>query len=166
VGGVEVDEYDVQPADATIPLELTLPGRDTQTAQSRLWFDVLRTTTARALATYQAEYFSGRPAITLNDFGKGKAVYVGTLGDDALHDTVVDWALQSVDLHSPINAPVGVEVAESWQGDQRLLFVLNHTNESVEVPLTHSYIDLLGGATVDRSVQLPPYGASVLSDGT
>lgn len=162
VCGVEVEEYDVQPADSTIPLELALPGRETQSAQARLWFDVLRTTTAQPIATYQAEYFSGSPAITLNRFGEGKAVYVGTLGDDALHDAVVDWALQSLDLHSAIHAPAGVEVAERWQGNERLLFLLNHTDQIVEVPVTQSYTDLLGGTTVNQSVQLPPYGVSVL----
>ena len=162
VCGVEVDEYDVQPADATIPLELALPGREAQSAGSRLWFDVLRTTTAQPIGTYQSEYFSGSPAITLNHFGEGKAVYVATLGDDALHDTIMNWALQSIDLGSPIHVPAGVEVTERWQGDQQVLFLLNHTNETVEVPLTQSFMDLLGGTTVNETVKMPPYGVSVL----
>ena len=164
VCGVEVDEYDVQPADATIPLELALPDRETQSAQSRLWFDVLRTTTAQPIATYQAGYFSGTPAITLNRFGDGQAVYVGTLGDDSLHDTVLDWALKSADLHSALSAPQGVEVMERWQGNQQLLFLLNHTGETREVLIPQRHVDLLSGTTVNEIVTMPPYGVFVLQE--
>ena len=164
VCGVEVDEYDVQPADATIPLELALPDRETQSAQSRLWFDVLRTTTAQPIATYQAGYFSGTPAITLNRFGDGQAVYVGTLGDDSLHDTVLDWALKSADLHSALSAPQGVEVMERWQGNQQLLFLLNHTGETCEVLIPQRHVDLLSGTTVNEIVTMPPYGVFVLQE--
>jgi beta-galactosidase len=162
--GVEVDEYDVQPADATVPLELTFPDQEIQTAQSRLWFDVLRTTTAQTLATYQGEYFSGAPAITLNHHGQGKAIYVGTLGDDALPDTILDWVLKSADLHSALAAPLGVEVTERWQGDRRLLFLLNHTDETQEVPITQPYLDLLRNTVVNEVVKMPPYGVSVLRE--
>lgn len=164
VCGVEVDEYDVLPADVTIPLELSLRNQETQTAQSRLWFDVLRTTTAKAVATYQGEYFSGSPAITLNHFGQGQVVYVGTLGDDVLHDTVTDWTLKSVDIHPILSTPLGVEVTERWQGNQQLLFLLNHTGEIQEVPIARPYLDLLSSAMVNEIVKMPPYGVCVLQE--
>jgi beta-galactosidase len=164
VCGVEVDEYDVQPADSIVLLELALPGQEAQAAQSRLWFDVLRTTTSQAIATYQSEYFSGAPAITLNKHGEGNAIYVGTLGDDTLHDTVLDWALKSADLHSALSAPAGVEVTERWQGDQRLLFLLNHTDEAQEVSITQPYLDLLSSTMVNEIVKMPRHGVSVLRE--
>ena len=164
VCGVEVDEYDVQPADSTVPLELMLPGRAAQSAQSRLWFDVLRTTTAQALGTYQAEYFSGKPAVTLNRFGEGQAIYVGTLGDDALHDTLVGFALESANVRPVLAPSPGVEAVERWQGTRRLLFLLNHTGETKVVALDRSYVDLLGGASVDESVTIPPCGVFVLKE--
>ena len=164
VCGVVVDEYDVQPTDASVSLELTLPGQDAQTARSSLWFDVLRTMTAQTVATYQAEYFSGAPAITFNNYGQGRAIYIGTLGDDALHDTIVDWALKSISLHAPLPTPPGVELTERWQGDQRLLFLLNHTNETQEVPLTAAYLELLSNTIVNEIVKMPPYGVSVLRE--
>ena len=162
--GVEVDEYDVQPADTTAPLELNLPARATQIAQARLWFDVLRPTTSQAIATYQSEYFSGSPAITLNQFGKGQALYVGTLGDDTLHDTLMEWALESMNIRSALRAPDGVEVIERWRGDRRLLFLLNHTGETKEIPIHQSCVDLISGASVKESIQTPPLGVFVLEE--
>jgi beta-galactosidase len=162
VCGIEVDEYDVQTGDSTLPVELTFPNGEPQTAQARLWFDVLRTTTAQPIATYQAGYFSGTPAITLNRYGEGQGVYVATLGDDTLHDTLMDWALKELDLHPALQAPPGVEVTARWQGDQQLLFLLNHTGMSQEVPVPQPHLDLLSGITVNDMVKMPPYGVSVL----
>ena len=164
VCGVEVDEYDVRPADMTVPLELNLPDRAVQTARARLWFDVLRPTNADAIATYQSEYFSGNPAITLNRFGQGHAIYVGTLGDDALHDTLVGWALETANVHPVFVSPSGVEVVERWQGNQRLLFLLNHSEEAKDIALAHSYVDLISGASVKERVTIPPCGVFVLNE--
>lgn len=164
VCGVEVDEYDVLTRDATIPVEVTFPNCEPQTAQACLWFDVLHTTTAQPIATYQAGYFSGTPAITLNRYGEGQAIYVATLGDDSLHDSVIDWVLKDLDLHSAIYAPSGVEVTARWQGNQQLLFLLNHTGRSQEVPIPQPHLDLLSGITVNDVVKMPPYGVSVLKE--
>jgi len=89
---------------------------------------------------------------------------VGTLGDDTLHDTVLDWALKSADLHSALSAPAGVEVTERWQGDQRLLFLLNHTDEAQEVSITQPYLDLLSSTMVNEIVKMPRHGVSVLRE--
>ena len=164
VCGVEVDEYDVQPADMTVPLELNLPDRLVETAHGRLWFDVLRPTTAQTLATYQSEYYAGSPAITLNHFGQGQSIYVGTLGNDALHDTLVDWALESMDIPTIFTTPSGVEAMERWRGDQRLLFLLNHSGEIKEIPIDRSYVDLISGESIKENVIMPPLGVFVMEE--
>jgi beta-galactosidase len=76
----------------------------------------------------------------------------------------VDWALASLDIHSPIAAPPGVEVTERGQGDQRLLFLMNHTNETQEVPITQPHLDLFSDTIVNQIVKMPPYGVSVLRE--
>jgi beta-galactosidase len=162
VCGVEVDEYDVQPADVLVPLQLNLPGRIPQPAQAMLWFDVLRPTTSQPVATYQSEYFLGSPAITVNQFGQGRSIYVGTLGDEVLHDTLVGWAVESMDIHPVLATPSGVEAMERWQGNQRLLFLLNHSRETKEIPIDHTYTDLLNDSPVKERVKIPPFGVFVL----
>ena len=164
VCGVEVADYDVQPEDRTVPLELALPGRETLIAQARLWFDILRPTTSQVVATYQSEYYSGEPAITLNRFGEGQAIYIGTLGDDALHDTLLGWAVESVGIDPVFNVPSGVEAATRWHGNQQLIFLLNHTGESREISLPQPQLDLLTGTAVEKIVTIPPYGVFLLQE--
>jgi beta-galactosidase len=164
VCGVEVEDYDVQPEDRTVPLELALPGRETLIAQARLWFDILRTTTSQVVATYRSEYYSGEPAITLNHFGEGQAIYIGTLGDDALHDTLLGWAVESVGIDPVFKVPSGVEAATRWHGNQQLIFLLNHTGETREISLPQPQLDLLTGTAVEKIVTIPPYGVFLLQE--
>ncbi|MHC5173805.1 MAG: beta-galactosidase, partial [Planctomycetota bacterium] len=47
--------------------------------ESRLWCDILQLDTAKSLAEYGSDFFKGTPALTVNNFGKGRAYYVATL---------------------------------------------------------------------------------------
>ena len=42
--------------------------------------DILKPTSATVVARYIQDYYAGKPAITLNQFGKGKVIYVGAVG--------------------------------------------------------------------------------------
>jgi beta-galactosidase len=164
VCGVEVDEYDVLPADLTAQIELALPGLGTQAARARLWFEVLRPTTAQVVASYRSEYFSGRPAITLNNYGKGQSLYVGTLGDDGLHEILLGWVLDTIDIQSVLNAPPGIEITERWHRDQRILFLLNHTESAQEIPVNQPYVDLISGAVIKDLIKIAPLDVFVLAE--
>ena len=54
-----------------------------------------------------------------------------------------------------LDVPQGVEVTERWQGDRRLLFVLNHSAQAQEINLNADYSDLLSGeASLRGAVQI------------
>jgi len=162
--GVEVEDYDVLSADMTVPLELALPGFVSRSAQAWLWFETLRPTSAQVVACYQHEYFSGKPAITLNKYGRGQTLYVGSLGTDGLHEILVDWALETSGIRPVMSAPPGIEITERWQGDRRLLFFLNHMEVEQEIPIQQSYVDLISGAVIKDNMKIAPFGVSVLED--
>jgi beta-galactosidase len=162
--GAEVDEYDALEADVSVPLELDLPGyiSDAPAAHAWLWCDVLTPTTAQAVARYQGEYYAGRAAITLDHLGQGRTVYVGTLGDAALHDVVVDWLVKVASVSPALAAPDGVEAVERWKDGQRLLFLLNHADQVHDVPLPQPMTDLLTGQVTEQQVTLEPRAVMIL----
>src|SRR5436305_14375740 len=47
------------------------------------WCDLLHLEGDNALATYGDDFYAGRPAITENRFGKGRAIYVATRPEPA-----------------------------------------------------------------------------------
>jgi len=164
--GVEVDEYDALPADLDVPLELALPGLapDTQVVHAWLWCDVLTPTTAQPVARYGGEYYAGQAAITLNHFGQGQAVYVGTLGDTDLIDKVVGWLVAVTPISPALKAPDGVEAVERWKDDRRLLFLLNHADQAREVILPQPLTDLLTDQVMEGQVILDHKAVTILRE--
>jgi beta-galactosidase len=162
--GVEVDEYDSLSADMHNGLEFALPELASRSPiPISTWCDVLKPNGATVVARYTQDYYAGKPAITLNQFGQGQAVYVGALGDAGLYETLADWLLDSVGVQAILTAPKGIEVTERWQGPQRLVFVLNHTDREQEVDLDGRYTDLLdSSATLKGAVTVPPRDVLVL----
>jgi beta-galactosidase len=165
VCGAEVDEYDALPGDVQVPLvwEENGPAADLPDAYASLWCDILSPTTAQIAARYRSEFYRDRAAITLNRFGRGQAVYVGTLGDATLHDALVEWLVQAAAVSPVLVTAKGVEAVERWKGDQRLLFLLNHADHASEVVLQQAMSDLLSGRRVARQVALEPKGVMILS---
>ncbi len=172
VCGVEVDEYEALPVDLKVPLGLELPGPSpkTQAAYARLWCDVLTPTTAQTIGRYRAgtgkacPYYAGQAAITLNPFGQGQAMYVGTLGDEALQDTIVGWLVDATCVSPALTTPQDVEAVERWKNGQRLLFLLNHADQAREVVLPQPMTDLLTGQPVDRQVTLEAKAVMILRE--
>jgi beta-galactosidase len=166
VCGVEVDEYDALHRDVKVPLELALPGSApaAQAAHSWLWCDVLTPITSQVVARYQGEYYAGRAAITLNHFGQGQAVYVGTLGDEDLIDRVVGWLVAFASVSPVLNAPEGVEAVERWKGGRRLLFLLNHTDQIHDVTIPQPSTDLLTGQVREGQIALEPKAVMLLRE--
>jgi beta-galactosidase len=147
--GVTVEEYASLPADVSQALAFVPPDLDRgQPPAARVWCDILAPKGAEILARYTDDYYAGRPAITLNRYGEGLAVYLGTIGDTGLYEVLADWLLDLAGVSQPIGAPVGVELAERWHGDRQLLFVLNHTDREQHVQVDGCYINLLDGQAV------------------
>ena len=128
-------------------LEFTLPElAAAPPLPVHMWCDVLSLKGAATVARYTGDYYAGKPAIALNRFGQGRVIYVGTAGDDLLYERLAGWLLGLARVRPLLSTPEGVEAAERWQGDRRLLFLLNHTGRQQEVTLDRCYLHLLDGA--------------------
>jgi beta-galactosidase len=166
VCGVEVAEYDALHPDAQVPVEMALPDPTTEVraTRARLWCDILAPTTAQTVARYQGEYYAGRAAITLNRFGQGQAVYVGTLGDKDLIDSMVGWAVARAAVSPALTTPHGVEAVERWKEGRRLLFLLNHADAARDVVLPQRMTDLLTDRVVAGQATLAPKAVMILCE--
>lgn len=97
-----------------------------------VWRDLLKLEGATALLSYQNESFKTYVAMTENQYGKGKAVYIGGGMDKALILSYVTTLCETLKLGA-IASPEGVEVIqrESLEGVVYQV-VLNHNG--VQVP--------------------------------
>jgi beta-galactosidase len=161
--GVEVEEYDSLAPDMGNEIEFSLPELEAHSpALATIWCDVLQPKGAQVVATYTQQYYAGQPAITLNRLGQGKAAYVGTMGGITLYRALVGWLLELAGVKPILSLPEGVEVTERWQGDQRLLFVLNHTDQPHRLSLPEPMTDLLAEQGTAGRITLAPKGVMIL----
>ena len=120
---------------------------------------------ARALAGFGHQFYAGSPALTVNDFGKGKAYYLAARADDAFllafHRKLVEALALKTAL--PLGAPLGVHGSLRSDGERDFLFLQNFNDQETKVNLgPGERRDLLTGAAMAGATTLAPFACHVL----
>jgi beta-galactosidase len=162
--GVRVDEWDARDASVANPVKV----HSGETVQARLLFELVIPQGAEVLATYGADFYAGTPAVTRHAYGGGHGWYVGCGLDQAGVSWVVDQVLDHHGLRGPYSDVPDVETAVRVTTDgARLLFVLNHRADPVELVARTPGIDLLTGEAfeVGEPMVLGPRGVRIMRQG-
>ncbi|SHM34721.1 beta-galactosidase [Actinacidiphila paucisporea] len=164
--GVRVDEWDARGPDFANPVRLG-EGPQGLVAEARLLFELVQPRGAEVIGTYQADFYAGTPAVTRNSFGAGHGWYVAAGLDQAGVGWVVRQVLDTHGIAGRYPGLPGLETAARVAPDgTRLLFLLNHAAEPVEVPAEAGGLDLLTGERIEpgRPFGLDAYGVRVLRE--
>jgi len=116
------------------------------------------------LATYSKDFYAGRPAVTINTFGLGKAIYIGTMCHQPFYYDLVDWLRQMCSLFPLLKVPDSVEVSMRQKDDTRIYFLLKHAPTPVRITFYKPMHDYLTGNTFTGNYDLPPHGVLVLDE--
>jgi beta-galactosidase len=162
--GLEVLEFDTLPPgeENHITFKGTFPT--THLHPARIWCDLIEPKECQILASYAKDFYSGRPAMTLNTFGLGKAIYIGTQSHQHFYFDLVTWIRQLCGLHPLLKVPENIEVCMRQKEGSNLHFLLNHQKSSVRVQFYKPMHDFLTGANVVGSHELPGHGVLVLDE--
>lgn len=157
--GLTVEEY--------VPFQHGLTNAirtaDGQHFAATLWADVIRTSGAETMATFENDYFAGFSALTRHAFGKGSSFYLGT----QLSAEGLTWVLDAVCRHAGVSSPGlelsdGVEMLRRTNGKQTWLFLLNHSGMRVVIPFKQGGLDLLSSRPVTTFIELDANGVAVI----
>ena len=159
--GVEIEEYQSMPPDDQATIHFELPGQEDNFLVS-IWAEALEIQGAEVVASYQRGAFAGKPAITRNYVGKGQVIYIGIFSIARFYESLARWLLSEVRINPPLSSALGVEITERWQGDDRLLFLLNHHMRSRPIRLNSEFIELISGKKVSGEIQLGPRDVMIL----
>src|SRR6185369_13297380 len=118
----------------------------------------------QVLATYAKDFYAGKPAITMNTYGLGKALYIGTQSHEHLYYDLVGWLRQMCNLHPLLKVPDTVEVSMRQKEGTKIYFLLNHQNSPVRIQFYKPMHDFLTGNTFSGNYDLPPHGVLVLDE--
>ena len=162
--GLEVLEFDSLPPGEEN--HLTLKGALTATHlhPARLWCDIIEPKGCQVLGTYAKDFYAGRPAVTMNKYGDGRAIYVGTMSHQFFYYDLIVWLRQLSGIHPLLKVPDMVEVSMRQKDNVKLYFVLNHQNSPVRISFFKPMHDFLTGKTFTGNYDLPPHGILVLDE--
>jgi beta-galactosidase len=162
--GLEVLEFDPLPPGEENHLTFKATFPTSHLHPARLWCDIIEPKECQILANYAKDFYAGRPAITLNTYGLGKAVYIGTLSHQFFYYDLVVWLRQLCNLFPLLKVPDTVEVSMRQKDDLKIYFLLNHQSTPVRLSFFKPMHDLLTGGTISGNYDLPPRGILVLDE--
>jgi beta-galactosidase len=161
--GIEIEEYISMPVDQDNRVRFGLPDLEDEFPAS-IWADVIEQKEAEVIAWHTQDFYANKPAATINCFEKGKVIYLGVMGDSAYYTAIARWISGMAGIEPLLETSSGVEVTERWQGETRLLFVLNHHSEAREFVLDASSVDLLSGRQLAGHVSIAPRDVLILTE--
>jgi beta-galactosidase len=162
--GLEVLEFDPLPPNEEN--HLTVKGTFTATHMhpARLWCDLIEPKGCQVMAIYAKDFYAGRPAMTMNQYGNGRAIYIGTVSHQFFYYDLVVWLRQLLSLHPLLKVPDTVEVSMREKENTRVYFLLNHQNSPVRISFYKPMHDFLGDKVISGNYDLPPHGLLVLDE--
>jgi len=162
--GLEVVEFDTLPPNAENHLTFKGAFQTSHLHPARLWCDIIEPHGCQVLATYSKDFYAGKPAVTLNEFGLGKAIYIGTQSHQNFYYDLVVWLRQLCNLHSLLKVPDTVEVSLRQKEGVKVFFLLNHQSSPVRLQFYKPMHDYLTGSALTGNYDLPPHGVLVLGE--
>jgi beta-galactosidase len=162
--GMEVLEFDQLPPgeENHMTFKGTFPTSHLHPA--RLWCDLIEPRECQILATYSKDFYAGKPAMTLNQFGLGKAIYIGTQSHQHFYLDLVTWLRQLCSLHPLLKVPDNVEVGMRQRDETRLFFLLNHQGSPIRLQFYKPMHDFLTGNNFSGNYDLQPHGVLVVDE--
>jgi len=129
---------------------------------------LLHTKGAEVLGVYGEDFYEGEPAFTVNEFGKGKAFYIGASVEAGFYQDFYGKLAQCCRLKKALpdtKLPDGVEACLREDGDTRYVFLQNFSGKEQRIPLPAGYTLFPEGGPVAEAV-LPSYGSVLLRGST
>jgi len=144
--GIWVEEVDALPRGETNRI-LSMPGSPFKEPEysCSLIYEIIHLEGAKCLAKFGADYYKGVPSVTENDFGKGKAVYIGTQPDEAFIRELLSYYLKDLILGQVSTPQEDIEIVCRKNESEAFYFIMNHSHHAQTINISRKYEDLLTG---------------------
>ena len=162
--GLEVLEFDTLPPNEENHLTFKGAFPTSHLHPAKLWCDLIEPKECQVLATYAKDFYAGKPAITMNTFGLGKAIYIGTQSHQHFYHDLVAWLRNMGGLHPILKVPENIEVSMREREGFRVYFLLNHQNSPIRVQFYKPMHDFLTGNNIVGNYDIQPHGVLVIDE--
>lgn len=119
---------------------------------------------AEVLAIYNTDFYKGMPAVTVNQYGKGKAYYLAFRDEGDYTDKLINDILAELGISSDFDGtlPCGVTSHSRTDGENMYVFLENYTKKEQSINTALCWTDVETGENLTGSITLPPYGVLIL----
>jgi beta-galactosidase len=127
--------------------------------------DLIHVDSAQVLATYKADFYAGRPALTVNRVDQGAAYYIASRNEGRFLDDLYRSLGEQLGLRRSLGSelPLGVSAQLRTDGEASYVFVMNFGRTTAHIDLgSEQYVDLVTGAPAEGQLDLEGYGVRVL----
>ena len=133
--------------------------------EARDYFSLIHAEGAQVLATFGQDFYAGRPAITVNNYGNGFAYYVASRNDNRFLDDFLFSLSKKINLKRVMNVdlPQGVTIQSRTHREYRYIFIMNFNPREISIGLDNiKYINIITGEIITDTLTLPSYGVEIL----
>ncbi len=149
--------------DTLYPQERQHAGMNGEIHELADYCEVIHPQTAETLAAYADGYYKDGSAVTVNAYGKGKAIYQACRDTGSLKEEIMDFLVKEAGLEAAVQSGLthGVTAHSRTDGVHTYVFVENYMDApAAPVKLKAPMLELLTGQVTDTCT-LPPYGFAV-----
>ncbi|MFV0503344.1 MAG: beta-galactosidase [Lachnospirales bacterium] len=142
-------------------VEINLNG-EIITSMDRSWSELLGGD-SKAVGTYLEDYKVGEKAISVNNYGKGKAYYIGTdLEDNGYINLFKHIAKEANISCTSINREKNVEVVKRFLNNKEIIFIFNFTGKDQEIKLDEEYTNYISQEKAVGKISIERNGTLIL----
>ena len=125
---------------------------------------LIHTTTAKVLASYKQDFYQGYPALTVNEYGQGKAYFIASHNDLDFLSYLYQKILKQANITNHFDAKLTLGVTINTRKDQEkeLFFVQNFNRNKAEIYLNSSYENIETKQILQHQVTLEPFECMIL----
>lgn len=141
-----------------------LPGMQ-ERYEARIFCDLIHAETARPLAVYDTDFYAGRPALTVNEYGAGKAYYIAFRNNNEFLYDFYGSIISSLNLNKCLETdlPMGVTAQMRTDGERDYIFLQNYSDDTKTIFLNNMELkDLLTGNNAGEKIDMSAYSFKLL----
>ncbi len=163
VFGIWVEETDALYPNETNTVKINFELFSKNQYSSNFLCDLIHCNTAEVIGEYTKDFYSGRPAITKNNFGEGSAYYLATKFEDMFLSELVIDICNACNIKPTLTTSQNIEVTTRKNESGEYIFVINHSNTTETCDLeSNTYIDILTNKPFTGLVELDAYNVLIL----
>jgi len=165
--GIRSEEIDVLHDDESNLVAACQPnalGLESQW-HAEVFCDLIHAEGADVLATYGQDFYAGRPALTVNAFGKGQAYYIASRNEPDFLQAFYGKLAERLSLRRALDVdlPEGMTAQLRTDGEREFVFLMNFKRDPSYLDLGgRRFVDLVDGRPVEGQFKVDGYASLVL----